>query len=141
MTGSSADLSFLHVDVFAPMPFSGNSLAVFPDGRGLRTGQMAEGTRELGHFDSVFLVSGDEPNSVRARVFDLLEELDFAGHPILGAACVLHHLHGGGRREHWNNDSGLEDVATGSRAGCVAALLRKRYRFADGSTGDLIQWR
>jgi len=89
-------LSFLHVDVFAPMPFSGNSLAVFPDGRGLTVGQMAEGTRELRHFDSVFLVSGDEPNSVRARVFDLLEELDFAGHPILGAACVLHPLHGGG---------------------------------------------
>ncbi|MFI1048915.1 PhzF family phenazine biosynthesis protein [Streptomyces griseoruber] len=37
----------------------------------------------------------------QARVFDLAEELDFAGHPVIGAACVLHALHGSGERASW----------------------------------------
>jgi hypothetical protein len=36
-----------------------------------------------------------------ARVFDLLQELDFAVHPVIGAACVLHALHGSQDSEAW----------------------------------------
>ena len=42
-------------------------------------------------FESIFLEATPDPNTVRARVFDLFEELPFAGHPIIGAAAVLHH--------------------------------------------------
>jgi PhzF family phenazine biosynthesis protein len=99
---ASAALSFVHVDVFAPRPFTGNSLAVFPHGQDMTAGQMAAITRELRHFESVFLVGGEGPRSVRARVFDMFQELDFAGHPVLGAACVLHYLDsGGGPKERW----------------------------------------
>src|SRR5689334_21630962 len=81
-----------HVDVFSGRPYSGNSLAVFPDAGALGTDQMARITRELRHFESIFLTA--DGDGWAARVFDLVEELDFAGHPVIGAASVLHALHG-----------------------------------------------
>ena len=91
-----------HVDVFTDRPYSGNSLAVFPDSRGLTGTQMDRITKELRHFESIFLdsASGDRTHRA-ARVFDLVEELDFAGHPVIGAACVLHALAGTGGTERW----------------------------------------
>src|SRR5947199_10709664 len=40
-------------------------------------------------FESIFL-SEITPAGARARVFTVEEELPFAGHPVLGAAAVLH---------------------------------------------------
>jgi trans-2,3-dihydro-3-hydroxyanthranilate isomerase len=90
-----------HVDVFTRHPYSGNSLAVFPDAAGLAGSQMARITRELRHFESVFLEPDTDERRWRARVFDLTGELEFAGHPVLGAACVAHELRDGGSRERW----------------------------------------
>ncbi|MFI1360470.1 PhzF family phenazine biosynthesis protein [Streptomyces sp. NPDC020898] len=250
-------MRYLHVDVFSPVPYSGNSLAVFPDSAGLSEDQMARIAQEMRHFESVFLAPDDSTGdrTWRARVFDLAGELDFAGHPLLGAACVLHALHGtddsgvaeawrlrlaartvgvtterraAGRYagvldqgpasflgrpgipelaswfslnaddldpdlppevlstglrymvvpvrgdalerariahdleaelaavgaqfaylldadalegRHWNNDGVLEDVATGSGAGCAAAYLRRHGRIGDGRTAVLHQGR
>jgi len=259
-------MQYFHVDVFSSQPYSGNSLAVFPDAADaadaadltddLTAEQMARITRELRHFESIFLFpdgDGDDAHRRHARVFDLFEELDFAGHPVLGAACVLHERHGDdspqtwtlrlaartvqvttrrqgpgsfsavldqGRAEfynevagtaaaawfglddkdldpdlppqvvstglrylilpvragalerariaipdlenrldalgaqfaylldvaamegrHWNNDGLVEDVATGSAAGCVAAYLRCHDRLGDGETATLHQGR
>lgn len=86
-------IHYHHVDVFSARPFSGNSLAVFIDA-GLSAAQMLQVTRELRHFESIFLETTPDPLTVRARVFDLLEELPFAGHPVIGAAAVLHGLSG-----------------------------------------------
>lgn len=83
-------LSYQHVDVFTRQPYSGNSLTVFPDAGDLTAGQMLAITQEMRHFESIFLQRLPAPGSFRARVFDLIEELDFAGHPIIGAAGVLH---------------------------------------------------
>jgi trans-2,3-dihydro-3-hydroxyanthranilate isomerase len=83
-------LSYRHVDVFATKAFTGNSLAVIPENPGLSTAQMLAITQELRHFETIFLSGSGEGGDVVARVFDLFEELDFAGHPILGAAAVLH---------------------------------------------------
>lgn len=85
-------MNYLHVDVFSAAPYGGNSLAVFPDARGLTAGQMAAITKELRHFESIFLFPGGEAGRFAARVFDLEGELDFAGHPVIGAAGVLHSL-------------------------------------------------
>jgi len=259
-------MHYVHVDVFSPRPYSGNSLAVFPDSAGLSEGQMTRITQEMRHFESVFLAPDDTDEHAsehadehagvrawRARVFDLTGELDFAGHPLVGAACVLHALHGTADTEawrlrltartvgvtterraagrctgvldqgpasflgrphipdlaswfsltaddldpdlppevlstglrylvvpvrggdalarariahdleaplaalgaqfaylldatalegrHWNNDGVLEDVATGSGAGCAAAYLRRHGRIADGRTTVLRQGR
>src|SRR5262249_33290343 len=83
-------LHFSHVDVFAPVPYSGNSVAVFPHADGLTADQMARITREMRHFESVFLTADPGSQEWVARVFDLAGELDFAGHPVMGAAAVLH---------------------------------------------------
>jgi trans-2,3-dihydro-3-hydroxyanthranilate isomerase len=84
-------LHYSHVDVFSPHPYSGNSLPVFLDSRGLSADQMLRITKELRHFEAIFLEPTEDPSAVRARVFDLFEELPFAGHPIIGAGAVLHH--------------------------------------------------
>ncbi len=94
-------LVYHHVDVFTRHPYSGNSLAVFPDGDGLTGPQMRRITRELRHFESIFLERHDRERACRARVFDLMHELDFAGHPVIGAACVLHALSGTAENERW----------------------------------------
>jgi len=80
--------NFVHCDVFATRPYSGNSLAVFTDCGGLDADQMLTMTQEFRHFESIFLSEAD--GLIHARVFDLFEELPFAGHPIIGAACTLH---------------------------------------------------
>jgi trans-2,3-dihydro-3-hydroxyanthranilate isomerase len=262
-------MQYFHIDVFSSHPYSGNSLAVFPDAAdltadlkaALTADQMARITRELRHFESIFLFpdsdgnddgDGTDVHRRHARVFDQFDELDFAGHPVLGAACVLHEQHGdeslqkwtlrlaartvqvttrrqgpgrfsavldqgpaefyseaegtaaawfglddkdldpelppqvvstglrylilpvragalerariaipdlenrldalgaqfaylldAGTMEgrHWNNDGLVEDVATGSAAGCAAAYLRRYDRLGDGETATLHQGR
>ncbi|MDF3299446.1 PhzF family phenazine biosynthesis protein [Streptomyces tropicalis] len=95
-------MRYHHVDVFTGQAYSGNSLTVFPTAGGLTASQMAQVTRELRHFESIFLQPGGQDGRTwQARVFDLLEELDFAGHPVIGAACVLHALHGTAPDEEW----------------------------------------
>jgi PhzF family phenazine biosynthesis protein len=91
---------FIHCDVFATKPYSGNSLAVFTDSAGLSGDQMQTITQELRHFESIFLNETD--GVISARVFDLFEELPFAGHPIIGAACALHQQLGTEATQHWS---------------------------------------
>lgn len=83
-------IEFIHVDVFSATPYSGNSLAVIPDAQGLSAEQMLRITQELRHFEAIFLEKTEHPQTVRARAFDLFEELPFAGHPIIGAAATLY---------------------------------------------------
>jgi trans-2,3-dihydro-3-hydroxyanthranilate isomerase len=91
-----------HVDVFSSAPYSGNSLAVFSNASPLNAAQMKQITKELRHFESIFLTQqGANGRTWGARVFDLFDELDFAGHPVIGAACVLHASHGSNSSESW----------------------------------------
>jgi predicted PhzF superfamily epimerase YddE/YHI9 len=72
-------MDYQHVDVFAEGPFTGNSLTVFiADVGSPATGQMLAITREFRHFESIFLTPTAAEHRWRARVFDLMEELDFA---------------------------------------------------------------
>lgn len=88
--GGPRAIRFHHVDVFSAVGYAGNSLAVFVDPPPLAAGQMARITREIRHFESIFVTTSPDAEVVHARVFDLSAELDFAGHPVLGAAAVLH---------------------------------------------------
>ena len=103
-------MKFQHVDVFADTPFTGNSVTVFladgadgADGAGsaVAAGQMLSITQEFRHFESIFLWPTADDSRWRARVFDLADELDFAGHPVLGAAAALHDRAGGGATRRW----------------------------------------
>jgi trans-2,3-dihydro-3-hydroxyanthranilate isomerase len=121
-------MRYHHVDVFTGRPYSGNSLTVFPDSTGLTSAQMSRITQELRHFESIFLTATDDDHTYRARVFDLLEELGFAGHPVIGAACVLHALRGTGQDERWRVQMAARtvDVRTERRAPMrFAALLNQ----------------
>jgi trans-2,3-dihydro-3-hydroxyanthranilate isomerase len=93
--------NYTHVDVFSPRPYSGNSLAVFPNSLGLTADQMLRITQELRHFETVFFEPTRKASAVRARVFDLFGELPFAGHPLIGGAAVLHQQAGHAGPQIW----------------------------------------
>jgi len=86
----------VQVDVFTDRVLSGNSLAVFLDGRGLSTVQMQDLAREMNLSETTFILPGDaaaeKARGVRVRIFTVQEELPFAGHPTLGTAFVLRGL-------------------------------------------------
>lgn len=122
-------MRYTHVDVFTSRPYSGNSLAVFPEAHGLTGDRMLSITRELRHFESVFLTRDPaRPRTHRARVFDLTGELDFAGHPLLGAAGVLHDLHAPDAADGGPADGGPTDRVTWTlrlRSRTVEAVIRR----------------
>jgi trans-2,3-dihydro-3-hydroxyanthranilate isomerase len=82
----------VQVDVFTDRALTGNSLAVFLDGRGLSTEQMQALAREMNLSETTFILPGDaaaeKTRGVRVRIFTVQEELPFAGHPTLGTAFV-----------------------------------------------------
>lgn len=95
-------MQYWQLDVFAERPLAGNGLAAFADARGLSASAMQALTIELRQFESIFLLPTASPDCFRAHIFTAEEELPFAGHPLLGAAALLHHLHVGEQREsHW----------------------------------------
>ena len=83
----------VQVDVFTDRVLTGNSLAVFLDGRGLSTEHMQALAREMNLSETTFILPGDaaaeKTRGVRVRIFTVQEELPFAGHPTLGTAFVM----------------------------------------------------
>jgi trans-2,3-dihydro-3-hydroxyanthranilate isomerase len=94
-------LHYTHVDVFSSTPFAGNSLPVFQDASDLTAKQMLAITREMRHYEAIFLEPLGHPDRVHARVFDLFGELPFAGHPLIGAAGVLDHASSSDGSKTW----------------------------------------
>jgi PhzF family phenazine biosynthesis protein len=112
------NLAYRHVDVFSNVPFGGNSLAVFPDAGNLDAEQMLRITQEMRHFETIFLQPTDRPGTVGARIFDLFEELPFAGHPIIGAAVVLHKRSGAGAAQSWRFQLSSKTVEVSTEIAC-----------------------
>lgn len=83
---------YKHVDVFSKQRFSGNSLTVFFPEQSVSNQLMQLITKEMRHFESIFLYPLDSLHNTEfeARIFTLEEELDFAGHPVIGAASAIH---------------------------------------------------
>jgi PhzF family phenazine biosynthesis protein len=83
---------YYHADVFSAKSFSGNGLTVvFPE-EDLEAPYMQKIAQEFKQFETIFLKEIEEKR-FRARIFTVEEELDFAGHPILGAVSSIHHKH------------------------------------------------
>lgn len=84
-------LAYTWVNVFTDRAFAGNQLAVFPVGPDFPLAHMQRLARELNHSETVFL-QPDTKADCRVRILlptaPLAEEIPFAGHPVLGAACV-----------------------------------------------------
>ena len=76
---------FIQLDVFTDQPFSGNPLAVFPEGEGLGDEQMQQIAREMNLSETVFVLPSEHEGVLRKlRIFTPTSELPFAGHPIAG---------------------------------------------------------
>jgi trans-2,3-dihydro-3-hydroxyanthranilate isomerase len=82
--------TFHIVDVFSSTPFGGNQLAVLPDAAGISTEGMQRIAREFNFGETTFVLPKKDPaNTCRVRIFTPRTELDVAGHPSVGTACVL----------------------------------------------------
>ena len=85
-----AEYEFVTTDVFTNRRFGGNPLAVFPDARGLSSGDMQALAREWNYSETTFVLPPDDPaHTARVRIFGPAHELPFAGHPNVGTALVL----------------------------------------------------
>lgn len=83
-------LRFHTLDVFTDQAFGGNPLAVVLGGDALSTEQMQRIAREFNLSETVFVLPARQAEAMlRLRIFTPYEELPFAGHPNVGAACLL----------------------------------------------------
>ena len=83
---------FYIVDVFSNEAFGGNQLAVLPDAAGISTLGMQQVAREFNFAESTFVFPPENTNATaKVRIFTPKAEVDFAGHPTVGTACVLVH--------------------------------------------------
>ena len=81
---------FHTLDVFTDTRFTGNSLAVVPDGTGLDGEGMQRIAREFNLSETVFVLPPENPtHSAKVRIFTPGRELPFAGHPTVGTAIHL----------------------------------------------------
>ena len=89
----SRRLAMTQWDVFCSRALEGNSLAVFSDARGLSDAEMQAIAREMNLSETTFILPREpeveRERGVRVRIFTVLEELPFAGHPTLGTAFAL----------------------------------------------------
>ena len=84
---------FHTLDVFTGAALSGNPLAVVLDAGGLDDARMQRIAAEFNLAETVFVFEPLNPiNTARLRIFTPGRELPFAGHPTVGAACLLAHL-------------------------------------------------
>lgn len=77
-------------DVFTDRPLTGNPLAVFFDASRLTEAQMRALARETNLSETTFILGHDSQRGYAVRIFTPVEELPFAGHPVLGTAMALY---------------------------------------------------
>ena len=86
---------FFIADVFTDRPFTGNQLAVFPDGRGISDRAMQAIAREFNFAETTFVLPPKDPqHAAHVRIFTPKSEMPFAGHPTVGTAAVLARMGG-----------------------------------------------
>ena len=83
-------IPFYIVDVFTEKKYAGNQLAVFFNAGNLSTEQMQEITREINFAESTFVTALDlEKSEATVRIFTPAQEMQFAGHPVIGTSWVI----------------------------------------------------
>lgn len=81
---------FVQLDVFTETAFCGNSLAVFPDAKGISDDDMMKIAREMNLSETVFVLPSNSEEVLRKlRIFTPAREIPFAGHPIVGTWNAL----------------------------------------------------
>ena len=136
------DARYLLVDVFTPVPFGGNQLAVFPDAAGLEGAQMQAIARELNLAESTFVTPGSAPGRFRVRIFTPAAELPFAGHPTVGTAVVLAHLGRAAEQDAIVLEEGVGPVRVALRPGGATFFMdgAPERRALDVPAADMPRW-
>jgi len=88
---------YVVVDAFASRPLTGNPVAVFFGAEDLGPGQMQAIAKEMNLSEVTFVLPPRNGGDAWIRIFTPVNELPFAGHPLLGTAVVLGHAVPGGR--------------------------------------------
>jgi trans-2,3-dihydro-3-hydroxyanthranilate isomerase len=119
---------FVWLDVFTQTPLEGNQLAVFPDARGLSDEEMQSIARETHLSETTFVFpeneAVDRDRGFTTRIFAVLGEMPFAGHPTLGTASVI------------AERKGLSEVALRLKVGRIPV----RFSLQDGHRfGEMVQ--
>ncbi|MGW0877367.1 PhzF family phenazine biosynthesis protein [Streptomyces sp. NPDC002740] len=81
--------SYLVVDAFTRVRLQGNPVAVFFDGDDLSASVMQRIAREMNLSETTFVLRPRHGGDARIRIFTPVNELPFAGHPLLGTAAAL----------------------------------------------------
>ncbi|MFD4591528.1 PhzF family phenazine biosynthesis isomerase [Streptomyces rubiginosohelvolus] len=81
--------TYVVVDAFAEEPLRGNPVAVFLDADDLSAERMQSIAREMNLSETTFVLSAEQGGDARIRIFTPVNELPFAGHPMLGTAIAL----------------------------------------------------
>ncbi|MFB7451605.1 PhzF family phenazine biosynthesis protein [Streptomyces sp. NPDC056194] len=80
---------YMVVDAFARRPLEGNPVAVFFDTADLTGERMQQIAREMNLSECTFVLPPEQDGDARIRIFTPVNELAFAGHPMLGTAVAL----------------------------------------------------
>jgi trans-2,3-dihydro-3-hydroxyanthranilate isomerase len=80
---------YVVVDAFARTPLTGNPVAVFFEADDLTGEQMQRIAREMNLSETTFVLRPKSDGDVHVRIFTPVNELPFAGHPLLGTAIAL----------------------------------------------------
>jgi trans-2,3-dihydro-3-hydroxyanthranilate isomerase len=120
-------MKYYHVDVFSKNKFSGNGLTIFEIEKDLNKKIMQTITQEMKQFESIFYYKLNT-NIYRAFIFTVEEELDFAGHPIIGLSAMLHDLYSSEKeKDSWTielNDKSVI-VETKKKEGYYSAKMNQ----------------
>lgn len=108
-------MQYYHVDVFSKGPLTGNGLTVLVCNQFPEPETMLCIAQEMKQFETIFLKKLCDYEYI-ARIFTKEEELDFAGHPILGAAAVIHRTQVGSEKAEILFHLNSKDVAVTSVA-------------------------
>ena len=123
------------LDVFTSRPLTGNGLAVVHHADGLDDATMLAFARETKLSETSFVQTATEPGAdYRNRIWTIVSELPFAGHPSLGTAVAVAHARAE-REAHYvqQTGAGLQavDVELGSSGVARASMLQEPAVFGD----------
>ncbi len=89
----SRKIKYYFTDVFGKSKYSGNQLATLINCGFLSDDEMQQITREINFSETTFVLSDKMVNGgYDVRIFTPGAEVDFAGHPTLGTAYIIHHF-------------------------------------------------
>ncbi|KAB8235614.1 PhzF family phenazine biosynthesis protein [Aspergillus alliaceus] len=112
---SEEQASYVTLDVFSSEILKGNPLAIVKTGDcKLSQKQKQQIAKEFNFSETVFLHRADQDRYPRADIFTPVNEMEFAGHPIIGTGHFLF------RQLSANNPGGSSNLTSMTKAGPVA---------------------